>query len=125
MPSLFENMITTALAISVVFLVLRMVPTVLALYARNQEQNLLVELYEWYTEKLSLPWQLIIGFMAFNLIAGLAGVDGSNPYSKPMGWMVQNERNKQEFIKNHVDPLKHGSDGGAATGAADKKEKAS
>ena len=120
MPSLFENMVTTALAISVVFVILRMVPTVVALlYARNQqEKNLLVELYEWYTEKLSLPWQLIIGFMVFNLIAGLAGVDGSNPYSKPMGWMVQNERNKQEFIKNHVDPLKHGS-------GADKKEKAS
>eukprot|EP00977_Amphora_coffeiformis_P009495 scaffold2193_cov171-Amphora_coffeaeformis.AAC.1 len=108
MPSQFDSLVTTALLISVVFLVIRLVPSFLSLFERGLEKNLLVELYEWYTEKLSLPWQLIIGFMAFNLIVGLAGVDGRNPYSQPMGWMVESERNKQEFVKKHVDPLGHG-----------------
>ena len=125
----FESLTTTALFISIAFLVLRLLPTVWALVqhytqadADGSINNVFVDLYEWYTQKLSLPWQLILAFMAFNVAVGVLGLDGRDATAhKPMGWMVQAEQDKQAFIKQHVDPLGHNKDN---TKADDTKEKA-
>ena len=120
----FESLTTTALFISIAFLAIRMIPSVGAWLQHCTETNVLVECYEWYTQSLSLPWQLILGIMAFNLVVGLTGLDGNDTtVSKPMGWMVQNEQDKQAFIKQHMDPFGYKKD--AAAAATEKKEKAS